>query len=40
MLSGNLPFVKLATELEACTKGIIPGRVIYKLAGWFVLVET
>ncbi|CAJ0550308.1 Ff.00g102380.m01.CDS01 [Fusarium sp. VM40] len=40
MLSGNLSFVKLATKLEAWTKGIIPGRVIYKLAGWFVLVET
>lgn len=40
MLSGNLPFVKLATQLEACTEGIIPGRVIYRLAGWFVLVKT
>jgi hypothetical protein len=40
MLSANVPFVKLATKLEERTKIFVPGRVIYKLAGWFVLIGT
>ncbi|KAM0247786.1 hypothetical protein ACHAP5_003794 [Fusarium lateritium] len=40
ILSANLPFVKLATKLEGRTKSFVTGRVIYKLAGWFVLIGT